>query len=73
MGIPQTEPSRRPTGDDGSKISKAAFPVKSKNAAATVDGVRTEIVGMHFADKLLVTVAQEGRIGHWVFSHTHYS
>ncbi|KAL9092765.1 MAG: hypothetical protein Q9159_000663 [Coniocarpon cinnabarinum] len=48
------------------ETTETPFPVRSRNAAAVVDGTRTEISCMMFADKIFLTIAQEGRLAHWV-------
>ena len=56
-------------GADGNLTTEAKaapFPVKARNAAANVDGTRTEISCMMFTDKIFVTIVQEGRLAHWV-------
>lgn len=63
MAIPITHGAK---DEDAAKPTSAPFPVRSRNAAAVVDGVRTEISCLMFADKILVTIAQEGRLAHWV-------
>ena len=63
MGIPTaSDPTEGEVDEDVSE----PFPVRSRNAAAVVDDIRTEISCMMFADKILVTIAQEGRLAQWV-------
>lgn len=50
------------------EIANAPFPVRAKQAAGIINGSRTEVMAMYFADKIMVTVAQEGRLAHWVSS-----
>ena len=54
--------------DNGStaKAVSAHFPARNRNAAANVGGTRTEISCMMFADKIFLTIAQEGMLAHWV-------
>lgn len=42
------------------------FPASTKQAAGNVNGVQTEVVYIEFADKILVTISQKGRLAHWV-------
>lgn len=42
------------------------FPATTKQAAGIVDGVQTEVVYIEFADKILITISQRGRLAHWV-------
>ena len=44
----------------------ANYPAITKQAAAIVDGIPTEVTSMLFADKIMVTITQEGRLAHWV-------
>lgn len=42
------------------------YPAITRQAAAVVDGVSTEVTSMLFADKIMVTIIQEGRLAQWV-------
>lgn len=42
------------------------FPATTKQAAGNVNGIQTEVVYIEFADKILVTISQKGRLAHWV-------
>lgn len=42
------------------------FPARSKSVLADVGGLKTHLTVMHFADKILVTIAQNGRLPIWV-------
>lgn len=44
----------------------ANYPAITKQAAAVVDGILTEVTSMIFADKIMVTVTQNGRLAQWV-------
>lgn len=44
----------------------ATYPAITRHAAAVVDGIPTEVTSMLFADKIMVTIAQEGRLAQWV-------
>lgn len=46
-----------------------AFPAPSKQANGLIDGVETEAMVMHFSDKIMVTLSQEGRLSQWVNSN----
>ncbi len=43
-----------------------SFPVPSKQAKGTVNGIPTEASAIFFADKILLTVSQDGRLSQWV-------
>ena len=42
------------------------YPAKTRQAAGLVNGVPTDIMFMSFADKIMVTITQEGRLAQWV-------
>ena len=42
------------------------YPAKTKQAAGLVNGVLTDVMSMFFADKIVVTITQEGRLAQWV-------
>lgn len=44
----------------------APFPVRTQNASGEVAGVHTEVTAMYFADKIVLTLAQNGKLAHWV-------
>lgn len=48
------------------RVTPAPFPVRSKHAANAIEGIQTEATAMYFADKIILTLAQEGRLAHWV-------
>jgi hypothetical protein len=47
-------------------ILSSRFPVNTKYAVARVDDVDTEVMLLDFADKILITVSQGGRLAQWV-------
>ncbi|GAB7353410.1 hypothetical protein MBLNU459_g3882t2 [Dothideomycetes sp. NU459] len=46
--------------------SVSPFPAATKTAACSVANVPTTVQTISFADKLLVTISQSGRLNHWV-------
>ncbi|KAJ4287582.1 hypothetical protein N0V90_012285 [Kalmusia sp. IMI 367209] len=48
------------------EIRQAAFPAPTKTSTATIHGFPTTATTLYFADKILVTVTQNGRLAHWV-------
>ena len=44
------------------------FPAATKRASGDVNGVHTEVTTIKFSDKILITISQKGRLGHWVCS-----
>ncbi|KAL2760871.1 hypothetical protein ACRALDRAFT_1078584 [Sodiomyces alcalophilus JCM 7366] len=49
-----------------SEVREEPFPAKTKQATGTINGVQTEATSVSFADRLVVTVSQEGRLSQWV-------
>ncbi|KAH7058855.1 hypothetical protein B0J12DRAFT_651762 [Macrophomina phaseolina] len=47
-------------------INPEAFPASTRNAAGDVDGIHTDVMVLRFADKIMVTISQGGRLAHWV-------
>lgn len=45
------------------------FPVPTRQATGTVNGVKTDVTSLSFSDKLLVTISQQGRLSQWVTFH----
>ena len=43
-----------------------SYPVKTKQAAGLVGGTLTDVMLFSFADKIMITVTQEGRLAQWV-------
>lgn len=52
----------------GPDLPLAAYPAITKQAAGLVDGIPTDVTSMMFADKILVTISQEGRLAQWVMN-----
>lgn len=47
-------------------VNPEAFPTSTRNAAGDVDGIHTDVMVLRFADKIMVTISQGGRLAHWV-------
>jgi hypothetical protein len=47
-------------------VTPAPFPAQTKTASSTINGTETTATLMSFADKILITVTQQGRLAHWV-------
>lgn len=47
-------------------VNPEAFPASTRTAAGDVDGVHTNVMVLRFADKIMVTISQGGRLAHWV-------
>lgn len=44
----------------------APFPAATKQVAGVVNGIKTDVLTVEFADKILLTISQSGRLAHWV-------
>lgn len=53
-------------GSETSSVLNAKFPALSKQATGLFNGVVTEVTSMTFADKILVTISQGGRLSQWI-------
>ena len=49
-----------------SGVKSDPFPVQSKESIGKIDGVETKATTLFFADRILVTLSQEGRLSQWV-------
>ncbi|EXJ62505.1 hypothetical protein A1O7_02943 [Cladophialophora yegresii CBS 114405] len=61
MGIPQDYG----VDMDDTKVT-IPFPAPTKQVAGEINGVKTDVMYMSFADKIMITVTQNGRLGQWV-------
>ncbi|ETI23650.1 hypothetical protein G647_05452 [Cladophialophora carrionii CBS 160.54] len=50
---------------DDTKVT-IPFPAPTKQVAGEINGVKTDVMYMSFADKIMITVTQNGRLGQWV-------
>ncbi|KAF2688506.1 hypothetical protein K458DRAFT_384688 [Lentithecium fluviatile CBS 122367] len=48
------------------EVVTSPFPAPTKATSATVNGIHTATMIVYFADKILITVTQNGRLAHWV-------
>lgn len=51
--------------DDDTKVD-IPFPATTKQAAAEINGVKTDVMSVSFADKIMITITQGGRLAQWV-------
>ncbi|THV55159.1 hypothetical protein BGAL_0013g00440 [Botrytis galanthina] len=49
-----------------SEILPSPFPARSQTASAKVNGIDTNVTCLYFADKILITITQGGRLGQWI-------
>lgn len=47
-------------------VREEPFPAPSRHAKGQVNGIPTEVSCTNFADKILVTISQDGRLAQWV-------
>ncbi|TVY64182.1 hypothetical protein LSUE1_G007495 [Lachnellula suecica] len=47
-------------------IEQEPFPAAIKQAAGLVKGMQTDLTSMYFADKILITISQGGRLAQWI-------
>ncbi|USP80812.1 hypothetical protein yc1106_08086 [Curvularia clavata] len=47
-------------------VTPAAYPARTNSATSTINGLETTARAVSFADKILITVTQQGRLAHWV-------
>jgi proteasome assembly chaperone 3 len=51
---------------NGDATETSPFPAATKQAAGLVNGVHTDVASIFFADKILITISQGGRLSQWV-------
>ena len=66
MPIPMVDSVNGASPASSVQVNPSGFPARTKQATGLIKGVRTEIMTMSFTDKILVTIAQDGRLAHWV-------
>ena len=49
-------------------VTRTPFPATTKTATASIKGAEATATTAYFADKILITVSQGGRLAHWVSS-----
>ncbi|CAN8095467.1 unnamed protein product [Discula destructiva] len=47
-------------------VREESFPAPSRQANGEVNGIPTEVSSISFADKIVVTISQDGRLAQWV-------
>lgn len=56
-------------------VTPSPYPANTKTETASIKGIETTATSVYFADKILITISQHGRLAHWVrfyfyvFSH----
>jgi hypothetical protein len=49
-------------------VEAARFPAATKQAVGLVNGTHTDVTSVYFADKILITISQGGRLSQWVIA-----
>lgn len=47
-------------------LTFSSFPAPSKSNTSTIASIPTQITALNFADKLVLTISQSGRLNHWL-------
>ncbi|PQE13880.1 Proteasome assembly chaperone 3 protein [Rutstroemia sp. NJR-2017a BBW] len=55
-----------PTVPNPTNIYPHPFPAPSKQVSGLVSGIQTDVSCLSFADKIVVTISQGGRLGQWI-------
>ncbi|PYH48208.1 proteasome assembly chaperone 3 [Aspergillus saccharolyticus JOP 1030-1] len=42
------------------------FPAVTKQTAGIINGIPTDVMLVKFSDRIMVTISQKGRLGHWL-------
>lgn len=42
------------------------YPAVTKQVVGDVKGIQTNVTLIKFSDRILITISQKGRLGHWV-------
>ncbi|KAI0872874.1 hypothetical protein GGS24DRAFT_415428 [Hypoxylon argillaceum] len=51
---------------ESAQVIDEPFPAECKRATGQIDGISTEATVLLFADRILVTLCQEGRLSQWI-------
>ncbi|CAA9963908.1 hypothetical protein PTMSG1_07267 [Pyrenophora teres f. maculata] len=54
------------TTADDYVVTPTPYPARSKTATVAIKNIETTATTVNFADKILITVTQNGRLAHWV-------
>jgi proteasome assembly chaperone 3 len=42
------------------------YPAQTRQAAAEISGIKTDVTFVSFSDKIMITITQDGRLAQWV-------
>ncbi|KAI1002487.1 hypothetical protein K3495_g5714 [Podosphaera aphanis] len=48
------------------EVQACPFPARSKQTTGLVDGTKTDVASVYFADKILITISQGGHLSQWI-------
>lgn len=65
MSVPALSANIHGMNIDGG-VENSPFPAPAKQASGLVNGVQTDVSSAYFADKILITISQAGRLSQWV-------
>jgi proteasome assembly chaperone 3 len=54
------------SGSEYFTATLASYPARTKTASSSIKGLQTIATAVDFADKIFITVTQNGRLAHWV-------
>ncbi|CAN9347778.1 unnamed protein product [Alternaria alternata] len=55
-----------PTTSDDYAVTPAPYPARTSTSTSMIKSIKTTATTVNFADKILITVTQNGRLAHWV-------
>lgn len=59
-----------PASSDSYIVTPAPYPARTQTASLVINGIQTVATAVDFTDKIVVTITQQGRLAHWVCTHT---
>ncbi|CAN9359982.1 unnamed protein product [Alternaria sp. RS040] len=61
-----------PTTSDDYTVTPTPYPARTSTSTSIIKSIKTTATTVSFADKILITVTQNGRLAHWVCSFILY-
>ncbi|CAI9631721.1 hypothetical protein GT037_002966 [Alternaria burnsii] len=55
-----------PTTSDDYTVTPTPYPARTSTSTSIIKSIKTTATTVNFADKILITVTQNGRLAHWV-------
>jgi proteasome assembly chaperone 3 len=47
-------------------VTSDPYPARAKTSSSAIKGLQTVATAVNFADKIFITITQDGRLAHWV-------